>query len=92
MNGTTYDDDGAYPIGPHSSTNVPIDGINVQGTVIKVTNGSHLVTINPTGVVDLDYTGALMWDLFKATLFSGTKSNLPANNWINLWNSINSIQ
>jgi hypothetical protein len=91
MNGTLYEDNGSYPIGPYSSTNVPIDGINVQGNIIKVTDGYKLVTIEPTGEVDIDYTGASIWDHIK-TLGGGKQYFLPANNWINLRNSINLVK
>ena len=52
INGVTYKNDGAYPIDAHSVSNVPIDGLNINGIVYKITDGYNFINIAPDGTFE----------------------------------------
>ncbi len=54
IDGVSYSNKGAYTLCAGEKIRIPIDGVNVNGTVHKVTNGYESVIIDETGRVGVD--------------------------------------
>jgi RHS repeat-associated protein len=87
INGFFYNQNGAYPIGPRKPSYIPIDGLNVNGVVTKVSNNYNLVIINSNGEVKASYSSlSISW--FGYQIKGGVLSSPPDDGWNNLFKAI----
>lgn len=80
--GFTYKNDGAYKMGKASY--VPLDGVNVNGKVTKITGGYNLIHITKTGEVNPYYYQ--LYPQIGYWIKGGELAEAPDPSWNNLFN------
>jgi RHS repeat-associated protein len=80
--GYNYKNDGAYKMGKYSY--VPLDGVNVNGKVTKITGGYNFIHITPKGEVNPYYHQ--IYPQIGYWIRGGELSTAPDPTWYNLFN------
>ncbi|HTO16572.1 MAG TPA: hypothetical protein VLZ83_12430, partial [Edaphocola sp.] len=82
LNDFHFKNDGAYKMGTQSW--IPLDGINVNGKVYKISDGYSNIRITETGEVKVLYLG--LPGQLHYWFLGGEKSSPPDPSWNNLFN------
>src|SRR5690554_4199833 len=82
LNNFNFKNNKAYKMGKKSW--IPVDGINVNGIVYKISNGYSRVYISENGNVSVQYL--LLFPKLHYIILGGVRSNSPDSTWDELFN------
>lgn len=82
----TYKYSGAYPIEPGTRIYQPIDGLNIDGRIVKFTNGYHWIDVLSNGDYLAHYQSVFHLMIFN--ILGGDLKKSPDEGWNALFNSI----
>lgn len=79
-----FESGSAYAVAPGDSSSIPLDGVNVEGTVIKVIDRYKIIAPNLDRSIETNFSNSILWMYNRYE--GGKQPTWPDSSWVDLFN------